>query len=51
MVMNAEQAAFQAKEQFDGMLELVRQSAAEGCAISAVEQALWDRLLWLGRRL
>ncbi len=51
MIMNAEQAVFKAKKQFEGMLELVRQSAAEERSIAAVEQALLDRLLGLGRSL
>ena len=48
MIMTKELAILKAKEQFDEMIEMIRQAAMEGWMINEVEGDIWKRLLKTG---
>ena len=49
MIMTKERAILKAKEQFDEMVEMIRQATTEGWMINEVEGDIWKRLLKIGR--
>jgi hypothetical protein len=51
MIMTPEQAALKARNQFDHLLDLVRQAAQDGPRIDPVERGLMRHLLALGHAL
>lgn len=49
MIMAKERAILKAKEQFDEMIEVIRQAATESRMINEVEGDNWKRLLKIER--
>jgi hypothetical protein len=49
MILAKEQAILKAEEEFQKMLEMIKQAAAHGVMIHEVEGNLWERLLQIGR--
>ena len=49
MILAKKQAILKAEEEFQNMMEMVRQAADGGVMIHEVEGNLWERLLQIGR--